>query len=303
MILPTISLSTSSDVFHRYLIHFINNFEADKHCVIHRKPYVIGNQIWRDECYFSKHELIESEDKGKLFGEIEAFPLTDKKLEVRVACLEYSQGDLGVDFFNDFYDGIDKRWGYDPSQYPSNIVLYEPRNYSDNGGIVEVVIGLFLDQFDLYDFRNNLLNDFSSKFDDPQIEARRLGLINQLELRLPPIDISDKGKIIRHDSKTVRAKTQKEKPPRGRPPIEGRDLIYRLAKAQEAEGIRKADQNVGWRAIAREIQWWWGSKPTDLKKLARARRRLAELQRSDPNGILDDVRRYREEEKDINPNK
>ena len=75
------------------------------------------------------------------------------------------------------------------------------------------------------------------------------------------------------------------------------ELVYRLAKAQEAEEIKKADNRKTWKEIAKEIGWKFGSGIPSVKLLANARKRLEQYKDNDPEGILDEVNNYRGKKK------
>jgi hypothetical protein len=86
------------------------------------------------------------------------------------------------------------------------------------------------------------------------------------------------------------------KPP-GRHPLKRDELTYRLAAAQEAEELKARDPAMTWKEIAKEICWRPGWKPAGVKLLEDARKRLARLQKDDPEHLLDAVsqRRKRKE--------
>jgi hypothetical protein len=83
----------------------------------------------------------------------------------------------------------------------------------------------------------------------------------------------------------------------GRPGLDREELIYRLAKAQEAEEIRREDPSMRWKEIAREVQWRPGTTKAGIKLLEDARQRLRRLQRDDPDNLLEEVARFRGKEK------
>lgn len=69
----------------------------------------------------------------------------------------------------------------------------------------------------------------------------------------------------------------------GHPGLDNDELIYRLAKAQEGEELKKADKSATWRWIARKIKWNKGSHNAGLALLRDAR---ARLERLDPDDAL-----------------
>jgi len=80
----------------------------------------------------------------------------------------------------------------------------------------------------------------------------------------------------------------------GRPGLDHHELIYRLAKAQEAEEIRRGDPSMTWKEIAKEIDWRYGINAPGLALLRDARRRLQRLEKNDPDALLQEVTQWRE---------
>lgn len=79
----------------------------------------------------------------------------------------------------------------------------------------------------------------------------------------------------------------------GRPPLERHELVYRLAKAQEAEEIRAREPEKTWKEIAQQIRWRHGAGITGVERLRDARKRLKRLLDDDPDGILNEVAELR----------
>jgi hypothetical protein len=79
----------------------------------------------------------------------------------------------------------------------------------------------------------------------------------------------------------------------GRPGLDHDELIYRLAKAQEAEEIRRADPEMWWKMVAKEINWRHGISGPGLSLLRDARKRLRRLEKDDPGGLLQEVAEWR----------
>jgi len=78
----------------------------------------------------------------------------------------------------------------------------------------------------------------------------------------------------------------------GHPGLDHDELIYRLAKAQEAEEIRRTrGSGTCWKEIAKEIGWDKGTGEQGLALLRDARQRLSKLEPDDP--LLEEVREYR----------
>ena len=82
----------------------------------------------------------------------------------------------------------------------------------------------------------------------------------------------------------------------GRPGLIKEELIYRLARAQQAEEIRAKDHQKTWKEIAQEIKWRLGSGKPGVKLLEDARQRLKRLESFDPDGLLQRVREFRRKE-------
>jgi hypothetical protein len=81
--------------------------------------------------------------------------------------------------------------------------------------------------------------------------------------------------------------------PGGRPGLDHDELIYRLAKAQEAEEIKRADPDQWWKMIAKEINWRHGISGPGLTLLRDARKRLRSLEEDDPGRLLQEVAEWR----------
>jgi hypothetical protein len=91
----------------------------------------------------------------------------------------------------------------------------------------------------------------------------------------------------------TRAAVRSGQRPGGRPGLDHDELIYRLAKAQEAEEIRRADPELWWRMVAKEINWRHGISGPGLSLLRDARKRLRRLEKDDPRGLLPEVAQWR----------
>lgn len=85
----------------------------------------------------------------------------------------------------------------------------------------------------------------------------------------------------------------------GSPGLDRADLIYRLTAALEAEEMRTRDPSMRWKEIARNIHWRYGIQPGGIKLLEDARKRLAGLQKSDPEHLLDAVAEVRKKKTEI----
>ncbi len=70
--------------------------------------------------------------------------------------------------------------------------------------------------------------------------------------------------------------------PPGRPGLDHDELIYRLAKAQEGEELKRKSPREPWKWIAREIEWKLGADEPGLALLRDARLRLHRLELDDP---------------------
>lgn len=77
----------------------------------------------------------------------------------------------------------------------------------------------------------------------------------------------------------------------GHPGLDHDETIYRLAKAQQAEEIRRADKSMTWKEIARQIRWNKGTDEAGIALLADARHRLHRLAADDP--LLAEVAAWR----------
>lgn len=70
--------------------------------------------------------------------------------------------------------------------------------------------------------------------------------------------------------------------PTGRPGLDHDELVYRLAKAQEGEELKRKSPREPWKWIAREIEWKLGADEPGLALLRDARLRLHRLEPDDP---------------------
>jgi hypothetical protein len=70
--------------------------------------------------------------------------------------------------------------------------------------------------------------------------------------------------------------------PPGRPGLDHDELIYRLAKAQEGEELKRKSPREPWKWIAREVEWSPGADEPGLALLRDARLRLHRLRPDDP---------------------
>ncbi|TKJ31754.1 MAG: hypothetical protein CEE40_00020 [Chloroflexi bacterium B3_Chlor] len=82
-----------------------------------------------------------------------------------------------------------------------------------------------------------------------------------------------------------RAAKGKRERPAGRPGLDHDDMIYRLAKAEEAEEIRRADPDMWWKMVAKQINWRYGISDRGLALLRDARKRLRRLDRPLPTSV------------------
>lgn len=82
--------------------------------------------------------------------------------------------------------------------------------------------------------------------------------------------------------------------PGGAPGLNREELVYRLAKAQEAEEIKRKCPELTWKEIVHIIDWArGGTRESRIKLLEDARYRLGRLKKGDPEGLLDRVAEYR----------
>ena len=89
------------------------------------------------------------------------------------------------------------------------------------------------------------------------------------------------------------AAVRKSQRPGGRPGLDHDELLYRLAKAQEAEEIKRAHPDMWWKMVAKEINWRHGISGPGLTLLRDARKRLRSLEEDDPGGLLQEVAQWR----------
>ena len=89
------------------------------------------------------------------------------------------------------------------------------------------------------------------------------------------------------------------KPGRGRHELDHAELIYRLAKAQEAKEIRAQVPDKRWKEIAKEIGWRFGTDKAGIKLLEDARHRLRRVRDTGDQATLDEIAQFRKEKKII----
>lgn len=83
----------------------------------------------------------------------------------------------------------------------------------------------------------------------------------------------------------------------GRNKMQHEEVIYRLAKAQEAVGMKAAAPDTTWKEIAREIQWRPGWDLNGVKLLEDARHRLERVLNAGDEATLKEVAEFRKEKK------
>lgn len=83
----------------------------------------------------------------------------------------------------------------------------------------------------------------------------------------------------------------------GRNKMEYEELIYRLAKAQEAIEMKAAAPDMTWKEIAKEIRWRPGWDLNGVKLLEYARQRLERVINSEDEATLKEVAEFRKEKK------
>lgn len=90
----------------------------------------------------------------------------------------------------------------------------------------------------------------------------------------------------------------------GHPGLDHDELVYRLAKAEEAEEIRSENPDMTWKEIAKDIDWRYGIDERGLALLRVARlSRLPRLKKDDPHGLLQQVARWRKDEEETKAKK
>lgn len=80
----------------------------------------------------------------------------------------------------------------------------------------------------------------------------------------------------------------------GRPELDASEKARRLAFGQRAEEIKVACPEMTWKEIYVQLGTPFGEGASGLKKLEYARAQLRRLQEHDPEGLLEQMRLYRE---------
>jgi hypothetical protein len=133
--------------------------------------------------------------------------------------------------------------------------------------------------------------------DDNQLEVRARCYRDALEIPFEEVlaEIEKRWPGARKELTGEQAEAQADKKRGGRPGLDHDELIYRLAKAQEAEEMRLDNPDMTWKEIAKEIKWRHGISKAGIKLLEDARlSRLRRLKKSDPDHLLEQVKAYRE---------
>ena len=117
--------------------------------------------------------------------------------------------------------------------------------------------GFILDNVNSHGFNKEyyMSGEFLNPSDDIDIEQRRQRLLDDLSRRLPPIEVFKVDTFFLDRDGEEDNLTPKKQRKGGRRNLSHDEWIYRLAKAQEAEEIKKADPELTWKQICVKIGW------------------------------------------------
>ena len=270
MILPTIIAFTSLDIFDVNFKVYVQEVENKEDCEIDIDHIRIDQLKNRYALSFNKTYDDYEDNPISIFGELETYPIIENERSgIRVATYMIKPIELWVDFFNSLYQMCDKRWNITTEP----VISKSGFGFSDFDSIEIYIIKVYRDHgFDEEYYRSGIILNAS---DNPEIETRRKSLLSVLNRGLPATD----------------------RPMRGHPGLDHDELIYRLAKAQEAEDIKEKNPEMTYGEIALKIGWDRGAtRGSKIKLLEKARQ---DLDDADPE-LLSKVEEYRKKEKNNN---
>lgn len=290
MILPIIKVPITAEIFQIHFKHFLSDFVNEKNVKIKFNRPKIGSLQIRYELFFDQGDIVEHFESEEISAEIEILPIDEDITEIRIANLVIKPNEVWFDFFSSFYLMCYKKWPFFTKTDPD---------------ISENLVFDFLDIKDFiidnvkshgFDEEYYMSGEFLAVSDDFDTEQRRQRLKDDLSRRLPPIEVFKVDTFfLDRDGEEVNL-TQKEQRKGGRRNLPPDEWIYRLAKAQEAEEIRKVDPEMTWKQICVKIGWSRGSTiESKIKLLETAREVLKEANQD----TLQEVKEYRRKEKNL----
>ena len=135
---------------------------------------------------------------GDTFCEIETIPLSENRIDVRIAALDFGNGLFFEEFFTSIYDWFYTKW------LPDRFVI----EYEDLDGKLRSLITQEVDkpiEFRINHFKRKLKFpkniDYEKELENPELEARRQELLAELKRRLPPIEEYEDDVSISSDPK------------------------------------------------------------------------------------------------------
>jgi len=129
MILPTIQIPISLDIFDFHLIGFTKDYQQyifdEKIAVITEKK----KNVWaRYEILFREECNTVNNSPGVIFGQIESIVINDNSIEMRAAVFRMEEVPIASDFFSKFYEMVQNKWDVEPCNFhkvdESNEYLY-----------------------------------------------------------------------------------------------------------------------------------------------------------------------------------
>lgn len=273
MILEPFELKSLPGIFDDQLLNFLIEDWPD----VKWERIKINNNRTRYELMAKSQSL--SQATYAIFGEIERSSIKEELLHVKTAIVDF-EIDLAGDFFMSFYQYIRQNWGYAGENIQdcafSSFMFISLQILLENSQIPIDVIG------EEYNGSETIDRILSFVKHDQSNEIHRDEIIADLFRRLPPID-------------SYREYQEAEQQRKGSPGLSDEELIYRLAKAMEAEEMRKAHPNMRWKEIAVAIDWnVGGTFESNIKLLKDARDKLKRYQDSDPKGLLEKAYAWKE---------
>ena len=112
MILPTISISTTPEIFQIHFKHLISDFVNEKNCKIRVNKFRIGSLQIRYELGFVQDNIAGLKDSEEISAEIEIIPISEGTTDIRVANLVIKPNEVWFGFFSSLYQLCYKKWSY-----------------------------------------------------------------------------------------------------------------------------------------------------------------------------------------------
>jgi len=186
MILPTIIVNTTLDIFDVNFKVYVREFEYENDCEIDYDQIIVDKFINRYVLSFNKTNDYYGGKPINIFGELETYPiLENERFGIRVATYVIKPIDLWNDFLISLYQRCHKIWLITTEPVYSEFVF----DFSHLDNLEWYIIKVYRDHgFNKEYYRSGLILQES---DDLELEKRRKRLLKVLKRRLPPIEESE----------------------------------------------------------------------------------------------------------------